>query len=834
VQNFGRKLAEKIGIVAQAGSNVSVGEIRVEHPLLRQDYRNRQALLTKVRNFWVKGVLEKSLHEQVLISLGLQDHPDAVESPWDLMLGTENQPPQDLPPDTSVISIFDDIGEGRTLLILGEPGSGKTITLLQLARDLIARAEQDANQRIPVVFNLSSWKATVSHKRRVASSQTIAEWLVEELSSKYQVPRKIGEAWIKRQQLLLLLDGLDEVRADERDACITAINEFQQEFGTEIVVCCRIKDYEALKNRLNFQSAIYLRSLSSEQVQNYLNCLTADLTGLKTLLAEDTALQELAQSPLMLNIMVLAYEGMAVDQLPQTDVIAERRKQLFDKYIERMLKHRGAVLLYPKEKIVHWLIWLAQQMVKESQTVFLIEKMQPTLLQDSSKRFAYKSLNLLIIGLVVKLIGGLVIGLTFGLIIGLIAQQAFGLNYGLVTGIGSGFLGGSLIWLSDSNEYRSQEIEPFSKSLSWSWQNSKIGLILGLIAGSFFIVNDASHVDLSGNYHIFLTLLDLLFIGLLFGWLAGLSGRDRGCTQIGKAAKLVAKEAKEILISFLYGRIKQGVRKIKIIIRSLHGKLSQLCQGVKNNRSNNQVQEKVQETFEGIKLIEKISWSWQKSKTGFLIYLGGGSFFPLYIMNRGTNVFSSFKLTNEELIQVKESAIWIVLLILLSFSVISGFSISELEKKTIPNEGIWNSAKSSIKVALIFGFWKTTTGVLVGFLIGNLIGRSGSSDLVLGAALNLELITAIGCGTYWGILSGFMHGLEYGGKTCLKHFSLRLVLFSCKQIPWNYAKFLDYATERLFLQKVGGGYIFMHRLLMEHFAELELENEKRGHYQRSN
>jgi hypothetical protein len=26
-----------------------------------------------------------------------------------------------------------------------------------------------------------------------------------------------------------------------------------------------------------------------------------------------------------------------------------------------------------------------------------------------------------------------------------------------------------------------------------------------------------------------------------------------------------------------------------------------------------------------------------------------------------------------------------------------------------------------------------------------------------------------------------------------------------------------------FLQKVGGGYIFIHRMLMEHFAQMELE-----------
>ena len=31
---------------------------------------------------------------------------------------------------------------------------------------------------------------------------------------------------------------------------------------------------------------------------------------------------------------------------------------------------------------------------------------------------------------------------------------------------------------------------------------------------------------------------------------------------------------------------------------------------------------------------------------------------------------------------------------------------------------------------------------------------------------------------------------------------------------------LDYAVDRIFLQKVGGGYRFIHRLLLEHFAEM--------------
>jgi predicted NACHT family NTPase len=33
---------------------------------------------------------------------------------------------------------------------------------------------------------------------------------------------------------------------------------------------------------------------------------------------------------------------------------------------------------------------------------------------------------------------------------------------------------------------------------------------------------------------------------------------------------------------------------------------------------------------------------------------------------------------------------------------------------------------------------------------------------------------------------------------------------------------VDYATERILLRKVGNGYIFAHRLLLDHFASLSL------------
>lgn len=52
----------------------------------------------------------------------------------------------------------------------------------------------------------------------------------------------------------------------------------------------------------------------------------------------------------------------------------------------------------------------------------------------------------------------------------------------------------------------------------------------------------------------------------------------------------------------------------------------------------------------------------------------------------------------------------------------------------------------------------------------------------------------------------------------LNHFATRFLLWRKDLVPWNLVRFLDAAAERIFLRKVGGGYIFVHRSLLEYFA----------------
>lgn len=636
VQGF---IQENHGTVSQyfisQVSELFSGQISsTQQPLTQVEYGHRKVLLSKVKEYWIEGVLKKSLHTQSMIELGLEKQLDTVERPFSGFEEIPEESRQILPIGTDATEVFNQIGEGRTLLLLGEPGAGKTITLLKLAQNLIVRVEANLSLLIPVVLNLSSWGG----KR-----QTIAEWLLQELWSKYQVPKEVAKDWVQNQRLLLLLDGLDEVKTDYREACVEAINQFMQTHGqTEMVVCSRIADYEVLSNRLQLRGAICIRSLTSEQINQYLNDAGEQLEAVKTLLTEDTALQELVKSPLTLSVITLAYQGKQVEEILQTGSLEERREHLFNAYVERMFKRRGINHQYRKDQAIHWLTWLAQRMSQASQSVFLIEKIQPNWLQSNVQRRLYQ-------------IGTILIGI---LVIGLIL-----------------FL-----------------------SVTLDLHNNKIN-------------------------HLRVVMMDAVMWSLILWWNFG-----RGKAEI--------------------------------------------------------------ETF------ETLTWPWKKTRKDLLDGLIYGLRWSLILSPIGV-VWCGLAWKDPKWPGGYEKIIVFGLILGLIFALIigliRGLRGSDIETKTIPNQGIWISAYNAVIITLVS--WLILFPII---FMRFPEGVQSKSSIIS-----------------WGLILGLLFG---GGISCIQHFSLRLILWVKGFIPSNLARFLDYASERIFLQKVGGGYIFVHRMLLEHFA----------------
>lgn len=429
-----------IAIGGDSQGNVVVGNnntiiVRNKPEQARID-RNRRAMLDLVQNTWVAGVLEKSLYHETLIDLGLEERPDSVTRPWDVQVQMPNRPRRVLPPGTPIVDVFDE-AQGE-LLILGAPGAGKTTMLLELARDAIARARQDATLPIPVIFNLSS---------RINPKQPLVTWLVYELINKYHVPKKVAQIWVEHDELLLLLDGLDEVKAENREACTKDINTFRKLHGLTmpLVVCSRITDYEALSTRLQLRGAVFLQPLTDEQIDDYFEAAGPELTSARQAWQQDSKLRELARQPLMLNIITLTYRSASPDDLADEQVgsLEARRKQLFDAYIQQMLARVGRTKdrRYTPHETTHYLAWIAQKLVEQGHSVFLLENMHRTWLSGGQQRLhslMSELAGVLIFGLVFGLAGGISVGVTFGLILGSRYGMAYGLAIGLAIGLSSG------------------------------------------------------------------------------------------------------------------------------------------------------------------------------------------------------------------------------------------------------------------------------------------------------------------------------------------------------------------------------------------------------------
>jgi energy-coupling factor transporter ATP-binding protein EcfA2 len=346
-------------------------------PVSQQDHQDRQLFLVSLSTRY-RDILEQSLQGVALLALGLQTKPEAVAPPTRSVFRHLQQTEQAFPLGTELLHVYEQAG--GELLLLGEPGAGKSTLLVHLAQKLLVHAQQDERQLVPVILNLSSW----AEKRR-----PLVEWLIEDLQVSYQVPRKVGQRWINTGQILPLLDGLDEVVPSARGPCIEAINAYRLDYLVPLVVCSRTADYLMQRRRLLLPRAIVVQPLTNEQIDTYLLTAGPELTAVHTILQENLALRELAASPLMLNLLVLSYQGVPQEALPATGSLEEQQRILFAHYLKRMLFDTDVPRQTPPARLLSGLIWLARHMRQQNRATFYLEQLQPGILSNQGMQRAY-------------------------------------------------------------------------------------------------------------------------------------------------------------------------------------------------------------------------------------------------------------------------------------------------------------------------------------------------------------------------------------------------------------------------------------------------------------
>lgn len=702
----------------------------LQKPLSEQ---NRLSMLTLVESIWVEGILFKSQKDTPYIELEIEEHPNSVEYPWNEILKTSRQSTRIIAADSNILDIYKNMS--RAMLILGEPGSGKTTLLLELARETIELAKEDSSQPIPVVFNLSSWSS---------DHHSIEDWIINELNSKYYVPRKIAETLIENNEILLLLDGLDEVTFNRRSDCVKAINNFRSEQGfTPIVICSRTSGYEDIEIKLTLNGAIMLKPLSNETIFHFINNAGFEYQSLGNLLQRDSDLLELARTPLFLNIMLRDYGGIIQSDPHSTSSLIQKRENLIKAYVQRMFEHRRSSNGYQLEQSTEWLAWLAGKMAQHGQSVFLLEQMQPSWLSTRTQKFIYVLLSRLIPCLALMLIVLFTLT-TFHI---LVAIQLFGIFFFL--GLGIGF----------ADIVRSEIIIRVNRN-----PRTKLMIVMDIV-------------------------LEVIVISLLVGLFSVIWNYWYTC-----------KFSTLFYTSQLNCAVEKGIP--VILLSGVIG----LLLGFRG-RNRNSFDKDIQ-TFEAV------NWSWKRAwRVGRYMCLAGiaiGTFYGI-IISRG--VWQDLGLLFLQPWNLILLSTILVLIYIASYGIIfgligmiiSGPNRSMIGTRTYPNQGIWISLMNSLGITIF-----SLLLIAMFLLFFNVLIFPLSIDLdELWRLLPYVFIFAVSI------------GLWFGGLDVIQYITLRIILSLKGYCPLKYVDFLNFISERTYLKNNGGGYIFVHNLVMDYFIRLE-------------
>lgn len=517
-----------------------LGWLGVKSPFLslrsseKEQMKSRRKLL-QILEREVNYRLENSLHENVKLDLYMPDRQQQVGKskseiiPKDiqttpsnklslsrltlLFRGRETLPIQ-LRATQKIIGVFDRADIQGKLLILGEPGSGKTTELLYLAKDLLQRAHEDDNQPIPLILELSTFNTR--------KGQKLSEWIFGTVNRQYGVSVSVTKQWLEQDDILLLLDGLDELGAEKQQDCIQTINTFLRErarYG--LVVCCRQEEYETGKVILDsLNGAVCIEPLKDEQIQEFFKAL--DRSYMWQQVRANSTLLAFARVPLFLSLLVVVYKGKPItseSELLDAFIIEKLKKEDTETYSsDKRAPSSDQTLIY--------LRWLARHLENSKKTEFLIEDLQPNLLRSEQPEFGQY-----------QIINGVSFLLCFGLCSGILGVLAIGLSFGALLGS----LGG-LIGVLESIELRrklASEIAWKAGSEYYSTGPFKSAIRMAIRSTVFIFVYWFSYVLIGG-------IIGALIGGLSFGITGVISGMLIGGLFLGLSFMRILKLEKAI------------------------------------------------------------------------------------------------------------------------------------------------------------------------------------------------------------------------------------------------------------------------------------------------
>lgn len=251
---------------------------------------------------------------------------------------------------SQVGAVWRDEVPSRQLVVLGEPGSGKSVLAVMLARQLLsARGTGDP---VPVLVPIASWNPAAESVPELLARRLVEEfpWLVDEAAAGVKLvdqlvrePRIDVAGGPPGWWLLPVFDGLDELPAGQRERAFRRLDEYAHDHP--LVVTCRSREYSKITERARLVIAhaavVELETVDTTDVATYLSH-PAHVRQLWQPVLDDLRdrpsgpLARTLATPLMVALARVAYQRPGTDPaelttLPIRQQVVER---LVDLYVE--------------------------------------------------------------------------------------------------------------------------------------------------------------------------------------------------------------------------------------------------------------------------------------------------------------------------------------------------------------------------------------------------------------------------------------------------------------------------------------------------------------------